>query len=260
MQEKCYIIQRSRFTSLYLTPFEDAKLSSKWVVENPITWYASTNLTSQEKDRALYTLYSQIDRGVDRWVVDARYVPRLLISAAVFLIVYFFFALAIRDPIPVIDELVLGLAAAIGTGVFLSRRDKKSDMAVRRRLELKQAALRSEFALLEGLEKLEDYLSDMLRFETLDLADQLTLTKKSELQALEIGGEEGGEWIKEVRQMLKRHVEISNPKLFEWYKKLTLVHQRGVGDEVLAARLVKAAVRKEIDLPLLALMVALDLI
>ncbi len=227
MQEKCYIIQRSRFTSLYLTPFEDAKLSSKWVVENPITWYASTNLTSQEKDRALYTLYSQIDRGVDRWVVDARYVPRLLISAAVFLIVYFFFALAIRDPIPVIDELVLGLAAAIGTGVFLSRRDKKSDMAVRRRLELNQAALRSEFALLEGLEKLEDYLSDMLRFETLDLADQLTLTKKSELQALEIGGEEGGEWIKEVRQMLKRHVEISNPKLFDWYKKLTLVHQRG---------------------------------
>ncbi len=53
MQEKCYIIQRSRFASLYLTPFEDAKLSAKWVVESPITWYSSTNLTSQEKDRAL---------------------------------------------------------------------------------------------------------------------------------------------------------------------------------------------------------------
>ncbi len=258
MQEKCYIIQRSRFASLYLTPFEDAKLSAKWVVESPITWYSSTNLTSQEKDRALYTLYSQIDRGVDRWVVDARYVPRLLISAAVFLIVYFFFALAIRDPIPVIDELVLGLAAAIGTGVFLSWRDKNSDMAVRRRLELKQAALRSEFALLEGLEQLEDYLADMLRFETLDLADQLTLTKKSELKVLEIG--EGGEWVGEVHQMLKHHVELSSPKLYDWYKKLTLVHQRGVGDEVLAARLVKAAMRKDIDLPLLALMVALDLL
>lgn len=258
MQEKCYLIQRSRYESLYLTPFEDVKLSSKWAVERPITWYASTTLTSQEKDRALYTLYNQIDRGVDRWIVDARYVPRLLISAAVFLVVYFFFSLAVRDPIPVLDELILGLGAAIATGVFISRRDKKSDMAMRRRLELKQAALRSEFDLIEGLGNLEEYLDEMMKSETLDLADQLTLTKKSQLKVLKI--ENKGEWIGEVREMLKRHIELSNSKLYEWYKRLAIVHQRGIGDELLSARLVKASVRREVDLPLLALMLALDLV
>ena len=258
MQEKCYLIQRSRYESIYLTPFEDVKLSSKWAVERPITWYASTTLTSQEKDRALYTLYNQIDRGVDRWIMDARYVPRLLISAAVFLVVYFFFALAVRDPIPVIDELILGVGAAIATGILITKRDKKSDMVMRRRLELKQAALRSEFDLIEGLDSLEAYLDEMLKLETLDLADQLTLTKKSQLKPLKI--EEGGAWVGEVQGLLKRHVELSSPKLFEWYKRLTTLHQKGVGDEVLSARLVKASVRKEVDLPLLALMLALDLV
>jgi len=256
VETKCFAIQRSHKENLFLTPYEDAKLASQWEAANPITWYASTSLTSQEQDRALYALYTQIDRGVDCWVMDRRYVPRLLISAFVFLIVYFFFSLAVRDPVPVIDELILGLGAAAATATFIAKRDKKSDLAVRRRLELKQNALHSSFTTLPLLSRLEAYLDEMAALDTLDIADQLTMTKKGELKGLKLNNDDK-EVVKEIRELLLRHVELSNSRLFEWYRKIERANLKGIGDEALSARLVKVSFKREIDMSLLALMVAL---
>ncbi|MDD2296374.1 MAG: hypothetical protein WCS59_01185 [Sphaerochaetaceae bacterium] len=256
--QTCFIIRRTRSESLHITPYEEVKLSAKWNEDEPLTWYASTGLHTQEKDHALLKIYTQIDRGVDRWIQDARYVPRLLISAAVFLVVYFFFSLAIRDPIPMIDELILATGSAIATAVFIGRRDKKSDMAMKRRLDLKQNASRADFEILEGLSSYEDYLDTCLALDTLDLADRLAKTKKAQLPELTVPQEHRGEWQAEFYSRLLRHVEVTNRRLFERYQKVMSSRRTDVGDEALAARLVKSALRNEIDLPLLALMVAIS--
>ena len=256
--QTCFIIRRSRSESLYLTPFEDKKLSAKWKEDEEIQWYASTGLHSQEKDNALFTLYTQIDRGVDRWIQDARYVPRLVISAAVFLVVYFLFSFAIRDPIPMIDELIIATASAIGTATFISRRDKKSDMAMKRRLELKQNASRGDFEILEGLSSYENYLDTCLTLDTLDLADRLAMTGNADLPKLEVPEEQQGEWQTELHERILRHIELSDRKLYDRYQKVMRVRISETGDDVLSARLIKSAMRKEIDLSLLALMVAIS--
>src|SRR5690554_7341348 len=99
--------------------------------------YASGMLNSQQKDQATYSLFSQIDFAVDRWIQDKRYVPRLLISALVFMLSYLFFSLVVRDPIPMIDELLISSALTIFLWVTLSRRDTRSVLAQQNRQRLK---------------------------------------------------------------------------------------------------------------------------
>lgn len=254
----CFIIRRSRKESLHLTPYEDKKLSAKWKEDEAIQWYASTGLHAQEKDNALFYLYTQIDQGVDRWIQDARYVPRLLISAAVFLFMYFLFSWAVRDPIPMIDELIIATGSAIATATFISRRDKKGDMAMKRRLELKQNASRGDYEILEGLSSYEAYLDTCLALDTLDLANRLAMTGSADLPLLEVPEEHQGAWQADLNSRIVRHVELSDRKLYDRYQKVMRVRMSEIGDNVLSARLIKSAMRGEIDLSLLALMVAVS--
>ncbi len=255
--QSCFILRRTKGGSLYLTPFVDPKVSDSWSEDEDIRWHASTGLHTHEKDDALFTLYTQIDRGVDRWIQDARYLPRLLISALVFLITYFFFSLAVRDPIPMIDELLISGALAAFTAVTLSRRDKKSEVAMKRRLVLKQQASRSDFAIEEGLSSYEEYLDACSFIDTIDLAERLALTGDSDLPSLAVPEEHRGDWEKEVKKVLFRHVQLSDKTLFARYKRALEIHQSKSADEAFAARLVKLSMQGQIDLSLLSLLVVL---
>jgi hypothetical protein len=82
-------------------------------------------------------LYRQIEVGVRNWLSDARFVPKFLISAAVFVLIYFFMSFVIRDPLPVIDEIAIGLAAAVVVFLLLGRRDMNSKVATKKRLDLR---------------------------------------------------------------------------------------------------------------------------
>ncbi|WP_422481907.1 hypothetical protein [Pleomorphochaeta sp. DL1XJH-081] len=255
----CFIIRRSKGEPLYLTPFVDPKRAGSWDPDEEIRWHASTGLTAHEKDDALFTLYTQIDRGVDRWIQDARYLPRLLISAGVFLVVYFFFSLAVRDPLPMIDELVIASGLAVGTAIWLSRRDKKSEMAMKRRLEQKQNASRSDFVIEEGISVYEDYLDTCSYLDTLDLADRLALVgDDGPLPELTLQELQDAPWIKQLHGVLLTHMQLRNKLLFSTYKQVMELHKVSGGSEALSARLVKLAMRGDLDLPLLALLVAIS--
>ncbi|MGE0075349.1 MAG: hypothetical protein AB7S52_08990 [Sphaerochaetaceae bacterium] len=251
----CFILRRNREKSLYLTPFIDPKLAPSWKEDDEIHWLASTGLNTHEKDDALFILYTQIDHGVDRWIQDARYIPRLLVSSAVFLTVYFFFSLAVRDPIPMVDELVLAIVASFLAAYALSKRDKKGELAMKRRLELKQNASRCDYSILEGLSSYEAYLDTCSYLDTLDLADRLALTGDADLPALEIAESETGPWQKEFKDILLRHFELTDRPLYALYVQVMRVRTSETGDEAFAARLIKLAMHKNLDLPLLALLV-----
>lgn len=253
----CYMLRRNKGSTLLITPFVDPKLAGDWKEDEAVTWFASTGLTANEKDEALLTLYTQIDRGVDRWIQDKRYIPRLLLSAVAFLLTYFFFSLAVRDPLPMIDELAIAAGAAILVGISFGKRDKKSELAMKRRLELKQNASRSDFEILEGLGVYESYLDTCSVLDTLDLADRLALSGEEELPPLELD-EEADARHEQFRALLLRHFEITDRPFFDRYTRVMNVHKSGIADESLGARLVRLAMHQDIDLPLLALLVAVS--
>ena len=256
--QSCFLLRRNKGNPLYLSPFVDPRLSGSWSEDEAITWHASTGLHTHEKDDAMITLYQQIDRGVDRWIQDARYIPRLMISAAVFLVTYFFLSLAVRDPIPVIDELLIASALAVVTAVSLSKRDKQGDVAMKRRLVLKQQASRCDFAIEEGLSIYEDFLDTCAHIDTIDLAERLTLSGSAPLPELNVPEEQRGMWQSKIHEQLIRHVQLTNKQLYKRFQMILQERTNETGDETHAARLVKLSMQGQLDLPLLALLVVTE--
>ncbi len=82
-------------------------------------------------------LYRQVELGVRHWLADLRFIPKFLIASGAFVVAYLFFSIVVRDPLPVIDEVVLGLAAAVASFVLLGRRDLASRRATKKRLDLR---------------------------------------------------------------------------------------------------------------------------
>lgn len=248
-----FVIRRSKSPSLYLSPFADQLSAKQWDEQEGISWYSSTPLTTKEKDDLLFEMYKDIDLGVDRWIQDVRYLPRLLIGALVFLVTYFFFSLAVRDPIPIIDELLLATGATIAVWSLISSRDKKSDMAMKRRLMLKQNAARTDFILEENLSRYEQYLDDADYINTIDLADQIALVGNHTLAPLKLKAFEHQETL---HTMLLTQVKLDQPKMWSWYQKLLVARSLGKEDVSLSARLLKLAMAGQLDLPLMALLLA----
>jgi hypothetical protein len=126
---------------------------------------------------------------------------------------------------------------------------------MKRRLELKQNASRCDYDIQEGLSAYEAYLDTCSYLDTLDLADRLALTGEAELPALEIPESVAGPWQKEFKDILLRHFELTDRPLYALYVQVMRIRTAEAGDEAFAARLIKLAMNKNLDLPLLALLV-----
>ncbi len=90
-------------------------------------------------------LYRQVEAGVKRWLSEARFIPKFLIAALVFMVVYFFLSFVVRDPLPVIDELAIGLGASIAAFFLLGKRYLASDQASKKRVAMRVAVDRIVF-------------------------------------------------------------------------------------------------------------------
>jgi hypothetical protein len=100
-------------------------------------------------------LYRQVEAGVRRWLADLRFVPKFLLASGAFVAAYLFFSIVVRDPLPVIDEVVLGVAAAALTFVLLGRRDLASRRAAKKRLDLRMVVDRITFRESEFVKRVE---------------------------------------------------------------------------------------------------------
>jgi len=103
-------------------------------------------------------LYRQVELGVRHWLADLRFIPKFLIAAGAFVVAYVFFSAVVRDPLPVIDEVVLGIAAAVASFVLLGRRDLASRRAAKKRLDLRLVVDRISFRESEFVKRVEEAL------------------------------------------------------------------------------------------------------
>ena len=81
--------------------------------------------------------YRLIEQGVKDWIAERRFIPRFLISALIFLLLYFVMSVVIRDPIPMIDELLIGLVGAFLMYMFLTKRASDSKTATEMKVRLR---------------------------------------------------------------------------------------------------------------------------
>jgi len=82
-------------------------------------------------------MYRRVEQGVKTWMSDVRFIPKFLLAALAFVVTYFFMSYVVRDPLPVIDEVALGLGAAVAVFLLLGRRDMASKVAMKKRVDLR---------------------------------------------------------------------------------------------------------------------------
>ena len=105
-------------------------------------------------------LHRLADLGAQRWLADRRFIPKFLISAATFVVVYFFFSFVIRDPLPVLDEIVAGVGGAVLAFVLLGRADQRSAQAAAKRDALRAAVDRVTFVESAFVRSVEQALAE----------------------------------------------------------------------------------------------------
>lgn len=82
-------------------------------------------------------LYRLVEQEVKGWVAEAKFIPRFLISAGVFLVAYIFMAAVVRIPIPIVDELAVAFGASVLTYILIGRKEMQSEAALKRRIFLR---------------------------------------------------------------------------------------------------------------------------
>lgn len=82
-------------------------------------------------------LYRQVEQSVKDWTAEKKFIPRFLLSTAVFLVTYFMLSFVVRDPLPMLDELLIGIAAAVVVYIILFKRDSDSKKAIEMKVRLR---------------------------------------------------------------------------------------------------------------------------
>ena len=130
-------LQRKDGSSLFLHPFSDPEILLKLNDKAKIIGKYGKEPRVESLTMFRNDLYRNIEASVKTWINDIRFIPRFLISAIVFLVIYLFTSFVIRDPVPMIDELALSLAGSIALYFTIAKRDQNSEKSSKKRLELR---------------------------------------------------------------------------------------------------------------------------
>lgn len=128
-------------------------------------------------------LYRRIERDVRDWSNERRFIPRFLIAAGLFLVAFLFMSLVIRDPLPIVDEILIGLAVGIFGFIVAGRRFEQSGAASQRRVALRakvDAVIFSEDPFVHQTESIFQEL-ESLSPDTAELPPEL-VERASELR------------------------------------------------------------------------------
>jgi hypothetical protein len=185
-------LYRKDGSALFLHPFQDinrflellqsAEIEGRYGREPQVE-----SFTLFRKD-----LHRMVGVAVRRWVSQRRFIPRFLISSIAFLLVYFFFSFAVSDPLPMIDEVVIGVFVGFLTYVGMHRIDLRSEIVAKRtrdlRVKIDHIYFQSDPFVLEvenELERSESEAPERVLESILGQSD-LTFSIENEREAMEL--------------------------------------------------------------------------
>ncbi len=166
-------------------------------------------LSINEEDEVDDWMHSEIKEQVKLFIQSKYYTVRLFAAAAVFLVVYLFCSLVIRDPIPMIDEFLLGILGAIAIWIFLERREGDGAVAHKLNLDLKELYAKRDYEESDAVEQIEAYVYDLeSEYDPISLATLLANGGKEALPTLTLRDKKGEKEIKELLSLYldKEHV------------------------------------------------------
>ncbi|MFP3960058.1 MAG: hypothetical protein ACLFUX_07800, partial [Spirochaetaceae bacterium] len=243
-----FLIARSDGTSLFLHPF----LERQRVMER-MEGYPLHGLYGREPRVEAITglrneLYRLIEEEIRDWIGEARFIPRFLIAAGVFLVVYVGMSLAVRDPVPMVDELGIALGAAVAAFLVRRKREMSSDIALSKRAKLRSKVDGIVFSESDFVKEIEALLHD----EEGASADRI-VERLSDRWEVEIDPRHR-ETAKEFVAYLRKKLNTGN---YRRQEKRLVAKDRGAMSSRDQQNLRRWAAGKKVDLPLFALYVRL---
>ena len=159
-QTHIFHLYRTDGTAMFLHPFRQIGRLHALLEKSDVIGHYGREPKVESLTMFRNELYRLIEQEVRAWVSDARFIPKFLVSAGVFLLSYLFLSFVVRDPVPVIDELAISLGVSILTFILVGRKAMQSEVALKRRLAERSRVdsivftesafvLRTEAALLE---------------------------------------------------------------------------------------------------------------
>ena len=114
----------------------------------------------------------RIDLAVRAWINDSKFILHFILATGIFLLSFYFLSYVIRDPLPLVDEIVLSSVLALLGWYRLVNQDVQSEKALLKKQELNQSLNRIPFESADFLKQVELYLEkigSMSRVERDDL-------------------------------------------------------------------------------------------
>ncbi len=130
-------ICRKDGSSIFIYPFNKKQNIIELIDNNEITGLYGKEPRVESMTMLRNELYRMIEQSVKDWISERKFIPRFLISTGVFLLLYFVMSFVIRDPIPMIDEIIIGIAGAIVTYIILTKRDTDSKASTEMKVKLR---------------------------------------------------------------------------------------------------------------------------
>ncbi len=167
-------LQRKDGTPLLLHPFDDPALFLKLDADTVISGRYGKEPRPESVTMLRNELYRKVETAVKSWITEKRFIPRFLASSALFMVLYFFFSLVVRDPLPMIDELAISLGGSLFLYFVLSRRATGSKEAASKRIMLRERIDSILFIHDPLVEEAEKVLTSLEAQSPDELTDRLT--------------------------------------------------------------------------------------
>ena len=169
---KCFFLRLGE-EKMVISSIPQIEIDSETTDKVDLGIYSSGLLEWEDEQALMLSLKSDARMAVSHWIQERRYVVRLIVSAIIFVLAYFVFSLAVRDPIPMIDELLIGLALAAVYWVYAKGKDEKAHVAIVKREAIYRAIEETDVTYADMLETIEERYNAYREYDVLTITDMI---------------------------------------------------------------------------------------
>lgn len=158
MNRTNYVFVLDSRKTIVLHPFDIPDIFKSAETGSIIGRYGSGE-SPRDADSIRTALYASMEKGTRRYYLNKGYYLRLALTTGTFIVVYLFLSILVRDPVPLIDELLLGLLASAAVFFASERRALSSPRHLESVLKFRRAidgAFFSESRIVDLVEAWRD--------------------------------------------------------------------------------------------------------
>jgi len=146
--------------SLILSDYNEINMLEN-LTESNISVSYGDSLSENDLDLIKSDFRINVEKAVNRWINDSKFLQYILISAVVFLVSYYFLSYVVRDPVPFVDEFILSLVLAAMAWNRLKNQQYKSDKVLQKKVEMEQYLSDVNYSSTDFVSQVELYLEKL---------------------------------------------------------------------------------------------------